>query len=91
MSRGKALVNALGSVDRQEAAAGGPGFAALVVRRDTGFPGGGFFCDSSLPLSLRRGRERSSDPKLSPREKAFVRSQQRRIWSHYGAMKRRAR
>src|SRR5574340_1530004 len=54
VSRGRPLFEAIVEVGKAESAKGAPGFAAIIVRRDTGFPGGGFFCDDDLPASLRR-------------------------------------
>ena len=73
----------LGEIDREEYRAGAPGFAAIVVRKDTGYPGGGFFCWDDLPPELRRPPERCQDPKLSPTEKAYVRALQNKIWEYY--------
>ena len=87
LSRGRRLSQTIGQVDRAEYAAKGPGFAAIVVRKDTGYPGGGYFCDDELPVVLRRPRQRASDPRLSPAEIRHVREEQRRIWSHYGRPK----
>jgi hypothetical protein len=84
LSRGRPLTNAIGGVDRLEAARGAPGFAALVVRKDTGFPGGGYFCDDELPSHLRRPKERGTDPRLSPAERDYVLRQQLKIWDFYG-------
>ena len=72
ISRGRPLIEAITEVDRAEYAKGAPGFAAIIVRKDTGFPGGGFFCDDDLPPSLRRPFSRASDPKLSAAEMNFV-------------------
>jgi hypothetical protein len=84
LSRGRALSQAIGDVDRLEYAKGAPGFAAIVVRKDTGFPGGGFFCDDDLPSSLRRPRARSSDPRLSAEEMSYINKARRTIWAYYG-------
>jgi hypothetical protein len=84
LSRGKALSHAIGEVDRLEYARNAPGFAAIVVRKDTGFPGGGFFCDDDLPPSLRRPRTRGSDPRLSAKEINYIRKARRKIWAFYG-------
>jgi len=83
LSRGRPLTAAIGAVDRPELARGAPGFAAIIVRKDTGFPGGGYFCDDELPPSLRRSRGRSTDPKLSSAEKDYIIKQQKKIWSFY--------
>ena len=85
VSRGRPLTSAIGEVDRLEAARGGPGFAALVVRKDTGFPGGGYFCDDELPLHLRRPDQKRTDPRLSAAERDHVLKQQKRIWDFYGS------
>jgi hypothetical protein len=82
---GKSVVGILGEIDRGEASKGAPGFAAIVVRKDTGYPGGGFFCWDDGPVELRRPTERCQDPKLSPAEKAYVRKLQEKIWGYYGA------
>lgn len=77
-------MQAIGLVDRDEYARGAPGFAAIIVRHDTGFPGGGYFCDDELPAGLRRRRERSNDPRLSPAEKSYLLNQQSKVWDFYG-------
>ena len=82
-SEGRSVVAVLGEIDAAEALAGAPGFAALVVRKDTGYPGGGFFCWEGLPASLRRPSERANDPNLSTGEMRYVRGQQERIWAYY--------
>ena len=84
LSRGRRFSAVLGEVDRAERVAGAPGFAALVVRKDTGYPGGGYFCDDGLPPSLRRPARRSTDPRLSEAEKRHIREARRRIWKYYG-------
>lgn len=83
LSRGRRISSVLGEVDRAERLAGAPGFAAIVVRKDTGYPGGGYFRDEELPPSLRRPAARSTDPRLSAEEKDHVRRQQGRIWGYY--------
>ncbi|MDV3244371.1 MAG: hypothetical protein LYZ66_04255 [Nitrososphaerales archaeon] len=83
LSRGKALSGMIGTVDKIEYEAGAPGFAAIIVRKDTGYPGGGYFCDDDLPPRLRRPNARSNDPRLSATERGFVRKQQHRIWAYY--------
>lgn len=83
LSRGRALSRTIGEADRIEHEAGAPGFAALIVRKDTGFPGGGYFCDYELPVRLRRPKSRSGDPRLSKAEKNHIKAQQERIWRHY--------
>jgi hypothetical protein len=83
ISRGRPLFDAIVEVDKAEYARGAPGFAAIIVRKDTGFPGGGFFCDDELPPSLRRPFARASDPKLSAAEMNYVKEAQRKIWDYY--------
>jgi len=85
ISRGRPLFEAIVEVDKAEYARGAPGFAAIIVRKDTGFPGGGFFCDDELPSSLRRPFSKASDPKLSAAEMNYVKVAQRRIWDYYSA------
>jgi hypothetical protein len=87
LSRGRVIPGLLGEIDRAEHEPGSPGLAPLVVRKDTHFPGGGFFCDEDLPPSLRRARSRSTDPILTPDEEAYVKSRQVAIWSHYSRSK----
>ena len=91
VSRGKALSRLIGAVDRAEYESGAPGFAAIIVRKDTGYPGGGYFRGDDLPPSLRRPGGRSADPRLSAAEKGHVRRQQEAIWSYYGGTSGRAR
>lgn len=81
---GRTVVGVLSEVDRSEYEKGAPGFAAIVVRKDTGFPGGGYFCWDDLPPELRRPPEKCKDPKLSSVEKKYIREQQERIWQYYG-------
>ncbi len=83
ISRGRPLFDAIVEVDRAENARGAPGFAAIIVRKDTGFPGGGFFCDDSLPPSVRRPFSRANDPKLSASEMNYVKEAQKKIWDYY--------
>jgi hypothetical protein len=83
ISRGRPLFEAIVALDRAEYSRGAPGFAAIIVRKDTGFPGGGFFCDDGLPPSLRRPFSRASDPKLSAAELNYVKEAQKKIWAYY--------
>lgn len=85
VSRGPALFDVIAAVDRAEHSRGAPGFAAIIVRKDTGFPGGGFFCDDDLPVSLRRPYEKASDPTLTAAEINYVKEAQRKIWDYYGS------
>ena len=85
VSRGRPLFEAISAVDRGEYSRGAPGFAAIIVRKDTGYPGGGFFCDDELPQDLRRPFERASDPKLTAAEMNYVKEAQRKIWEYYSA------
>ena len=91
LSRGRRISAALGEVDRSERLKGAPGFAAIVVRKDTGYPGGGYFCDDDLPFSLRRPASGCTDPRLSVGEKDHVKRQQRRIWEYYGRRRKASR
>lgn len=83
ISRGRPLFDAIVEVDKGEYVRGAPGFAAIIVRKDTGYPGGGFFCDDDLPPSLRRPFSRASDPKLSAAEMNYIKDAQKRIWDYY--------
>lgn len=83
LSRGLALSKAISEVDLAEQNEGAPGFAAIVVRKDTGMPGGGFFVGPGLPAGIARSRLRSTDPKLTTREANYVRRQQEAIWEFY--------
>jgi hypothetical protein len=85
ISRGPPLFEAISAVDRTEHKRGAPGFAAIIVRKDTRFPGGGFFCDDDLPLDLRRPFSRANDPKLSAAEMNYVKEAQRKIWDYYSS------
>lgn len=89
LSRGRRLSQTIGDADRAELHNGAPGFAAIIVRKDTGFPGGGYFCDDDLPGDLRRPRSRASDPRLSLVEIAHLKEQQLKIWAFYGNPSRR--
>ena len=83
--RGRPLFEAISAVDRGECRRGAPGFAAIIVRKDTGFPGGGFFCDGDLPASLRRPYSRANDPKLSAAEMNYIKEAQKKIWDYYSS------
>ena len=83
ISRGRPLFDAISAVDKDEYRRGAPGFAAIIVRKDTGFPGGGFFCDDDLPEALRRPFSRANDPRLSAAEMNYIKQVQRRIWDYY--------
>lgn len=85
ISRGRPLFEAIVAVDKEEYARGAPGFAAIIVRKDTGFPGGGFFCDDDIPQSLRRPFSRASDPKLSAAEMNYIKAAQSKIWDYYSS------
>jgi hypothetical protein len=80
---GKTVVSLLDEIDKVEHAKAAPGFAALVVRKDTGFPGGGFFCWEGIPANLRRPWEKSQDPKLSESERKYIIAEQEHIWAYY--------
>lgn len=80
---GRSITAVIGEIDRFEEASKAPGFGAIIVRKDTGFPGGGFFCYGELPAAIRRPTGRSQDPRLSEDEKSYVRKEQRRIWDFY--------
>lgn len=84
-SGNKTVLGILGEVDREQSKMGAPGFAAMVVRKDTGYPGGGFFCWDDVPAELRRPLGKCQDPKLSYAEKAYVRKLQQEIWEYYAS------
>lgn len=86
VSRGAPLFDVIAAVDRAEYSKGAPGFAAIIVRKDTGFPGGGFFCDDELPAALRRPYEKASDPRLTAAEANYVKVAQRKIWDYYAGV-----
>ncbi len=90
LSRGRRLSEVIAEADRAEARRQAPGFAAIIVRKDTGFPGGGYFCDEDLPPGLRRDRSRSSDPSLSREERKYVTVRQLEIWEFYGRARRKS-
>ena len=85
VSRGRPLWEAIVEVDKAEYSRGAPGFAAIIVRKDTGYPGGGFFCDDDLPPSLRRPFEKASEPRLSAAEMNYIKDAQKKIWDYYSA------
>jgi len=82
-SEGETVVGVLGEIDAREYQTGAPGFAAIVVRKDTGYPGGGFFCWDGVPPELRRRKEEGGNPRLSDAEKRFIKEEQEKIWSYY--------
>jgi hypothetical protein len=81
---GKGIAGVIGEIDRHEAQRKAPGFAAIVVRKDTGYPGGGFFCWDGIPPSLRRPKREGLNPRLSDAEKKYVKKLQEGIWGFYG-------
>lgn len=87
LTRGRGLrgvVSVIGEIDNYEVKRGSPGFGAIVVRKDTRFPGGGFFCyGGDLPPSLRRPNGLNANPRLSEAEKQYVLNEQKAIWFHY--------
>lgn len=80
---GETVVGALGKIDQREYAVGAPGFAAIVVRKDTGYPGGGFFCWDGVPAELRRPNSEGQKPVLSDAEKEYVNKEREKIWAYY--------
>jgi len=80
---GDTVVGALGEIDRREYQTGAPGFAAIVVRKDTGYPGGGFFCWDGVPAELRRRNDEGGNPRLSDPERRYIKAEQEKIWSYY--------
>ena len=76
--RGNTVVEALDEIDRAERAAGAPGFAALVVRKDTGYPGQGFFAGKGKGSGGGDGGSR-----LTPADKEYADRQRERVWSYY--------
>jgi hypothetical protein len=85
---GMGIVGVISAIDRVESEREAPGFAALVVRKDTGYPGGGYFCYDDLPLSLRRPKSQSAMPRLSEAEKRFITEQREKIWRYYSEKKK---
>ena len=81
--KGIGIARVIGDIDRHEAQMKAPGFAAIVVRKDTGYPGGGFFCWDGIPPALRRSKPEGSKPRLSDAEKRYVRKLQEGIWGFY--------
>jgi hypothetical protein len=83
-SAGETIVGALAEIDRHEYAVGAPGFAAIVVRKDTGYPGGGFFTWEGLPNGLRRLHSQAQAPILTEPERRYVDEEREKIWAYYG-------
>ena len=83
-AEGDTVIGALGEIDRQEYREGAPGFACLVVRKDTGYPGGGFFCWDGVPPELRRPSGKGQDSTLTDAERAYVDRERERVWAYYG-------
>ena len=81
--KGAGIVGVIGAIDRREYEKGGPGFAAIVVRKDTGYPGGGYFCYDDLPDHLRRPKGQGTNPRLSRAEREYIEGEQRKIWRYY--------
>jgi hypothetical protein len=73
-ARSGALMDLLGEVDSEQEAARGVMIASLVVRKDTGMPGEGYFAFADDEL----GRD------VSDRE-AFWRDEVAAVWDAYGS------
>jgi len=82
-SEGDTIVGSIDEIDKREYLAGAPGFGAIVVRKDTGYPGGGFFCWDSIPPELRRSKDQGNNPRLSQTEKRYIKQEQEKIWRYY--------
>lgn len=80
---GRGITAVIGEIDKREEDAKAPGFGAIVVRKDTGFPGGGFFCYDELPVDVRRETNSRRNPRLSKAEKEYVMKERQRIWDFY--------
>lgn len=78
-ARSGALMDLLGRVDTEEAAASGTVIASLVVRKDTGIPGDGYFAFVEGELGRPVG-DRA----------AFWRCEAERVWSAYAPGKSRS-
>ncbi|MBI3116687.1 MAG: hypothetical protein HYZ12_05035 [Thaumarchaeota archaeon] len=89
--RGCGIAGVIGEIGRYERERGAPGFGAIVVRKDTGYPGGGYFCYDDLPGRLRRARSQSANPRLSPAEKEHIDAERMTIWNYYQRHHRRVR
>lgn len=81
--RGAGIVGVIGEIDRHEYQKGGPGFAAIVVRKDSGLPGGGYFCYDELPVHLRRPKGQGANSRLSRAEREYIEAEQKKIWNFY--------
>ena len=81
---GDTVVGLLAQIDDQEHSTGAPGFAAIVVRKDTGYPGGGFFTWDGLPEGLRRPSGEGQNPVLTDAEKEYMNEEREKIWAYYG-------
>ncbi len=80
---GTGIAGVIGEIGRYENERGAPGFGAIVVRKDTGYPGGGYFCYDDLPGRLRRARSQSANPRLSQAEKKYIDAERMTIWNYY--------
>lgn len=79
----RGIVRIIGEVDEYESRRGAPGFGAIIVRKDTGFPGGGYFCYDGLPPGLRRSPGQGANPRLSRAEKEHIMKERETIWRYY--------
>ena len=88
---GRGIAGVIGEIGRYEHERGAPGFGAIVVRKDTGYPGGGYFCYDDLPSHLRRAKSQSANPRLSRTEKEHIDAERMTIWNYYQRPHRRVR
>jgi hypothetical protein len=69
---GKAIGDVVGAISEWTWESWGVYLSSIVVDKNTGFPGGGFFGLTGIPSKLKRNPAQWAENKLSDEEKAFI-------------------
>jgi hypothetical protein len=80
VDNGKAIGNIVGVISEWTFERWGVYLSSIVVHKDTGYPGGGFFGLPGMPSRFRRDSSRWTDQALSADEKAFIDKRQEDVF-----------
>lgn len=78
---GKAVGDVVGEISEWTWDTWGIYLSAIVVRKNTAYPGGGFFGLKGIPTTFARGEEGWSDRRLTADEKGFLRKRQQEVFA----------
>jgi hypothetical protein len=76
---GKAIGDVVGRISEWTWETSGIYLSAIVVHKDTGYPGGGFFGLSGIPAKFARDEAGWGDRRLTPGEKSFLSKRQQEV------------